>query len=1403
MPSERPVTLLHLSDFKLGRAPGALESAGLLDTLRCELDQRRDTDGLSPDILVLSGNLSAHGRRDELDSALEMVRGLLRIVDLPARRAVVVPGNHDINWNKSIAYFAECAAEENAPARPYFPKLSFYKQLVDRLYEGEPDLSFTEAEPWTFFAYPELGVVVAGLDAVLAESHRDEDHHPHLGERQMRAFVERLRPYKEQGFLRLGVMHHDPAAPPVPGADQDAADFARILRPWLNLVLHGDTRAPRLGWLSAEVPSFGVGPATAPPGEHQWIQVRRGGVRWARPAAARTPERIEIVERYRRAVARDQGMPTVFDLLGVNESGERAAGLDFLRVFVPQYATIEEPRRPRRDERYEELASKTTPELPEAVPAPSERMLDRTETVDTLLAGRRLFLIGAPGAGKTALTRWLLLKLCVPGEGLPGFGDDQVPVRVEMRRFDEGERSAERGGRSYDFFDHLDVEHGERGWPLRGKNLRALAREGRIYWLFDGLDEVIDEERRRRHAEQIGALFEAYPKCQGLATSRSAGADIARPSLEGARFATYALQSFVDPQRDRFLDAWHALVFARDPHVGRHRRARMAQAIEAAPSLRELCQSPLLCALLAYLNREEELPHRRHRLYQKILERMAEHWDANKGLPKLPGAERLEIDSKLLFLRRLAWHMLATPERKAGNAIEQSELEAFTERFCEDRWELGPEAARGAAEALIRHLRERNAVLAFFGGTTYGFAHRTFFEYLAAVEAHERFRDRLWELGDLEKVFAQHWEDPAWEEPLLLICGLLAEGNPDHVVRVLQGIVAEDRAIVYGALDEHLAFCIKGLGELPRLDKGIPLEFARAINDILEFQIHDPMPLPSHILQGAFRRCAGRWPQLERLLAATREGIAAGHGWLTNLYECWVSAGGRELRTVVLAAGLPYPFAPIYSLAKEAASFGPWSPGEIDEICALARKQSQHGKFSLLNALMGTAGMVWKDDDEPIQMLVAMVRRGGYLEAAYELARAGYHRAEMLAFLGSELRIEGESSRAPNAVWWMSKLGYGTDVVDLLEKHAAEGPGFVTELADLSRRSDAAQAALRRVQERVRKDPDHQIFFATLIAAARRGVMLASEDEILERLRAIDRKDVRHAQTHVLLYEPSLLRVGIRAVDIFFSESTDSQYQTLWADDASTIDRRRGGDGLIALWLKILGSPVSSISIVMAGHIWRTADDGALRERARRHLLGYLGEGHGDGTRLLAARNLGVRDAAGYECHRVLARTANSESIRFGAARFVGDRESLNALAERAQNPHWREQAQVALDLYGHLDFLSKVGRPRHARVRFHGRDVGTLEETISLGGATRFTYFAAYLAIPGARPIAPNLRLRPEPYECDTLHPFFANLLPEGALYTRTARRLGLKRSDRFGMLLHVGADVMGAVEVLPAEPS
>lgn len=1470
MDSRPALTVLHVSDFHFGRYhrfEGDDGLGSLLDRLRQDLDERRDRDGLRPDLIVLSGDFAEYGLKAEFERAQRFAQGLARLVELPNRRVVMVPGNHDINWKRSQAYFLTCEDEGVAPAMPYWPKFKHYAEFFDRFYEGESGISFTEEEPWSFFEYPELGVVVAGLDSAMIESHRAEDHHGFLGERQLRAFAEKLRPYKERGFLRIGVMHHDPLQRRAPKAEEDSRDLNRLLRPWINLVLHGDVHEEKLQWLYGNVPILGVGSAAvgvdqrAPeiPNEYQILQINRAGVRqrlrvympdqkmWKGTtragderdqliidvpvafdrvkvlgeaiAAAPAVDLVQIVETYRRAIARDQGTPTVFDLLGVNESGESAGGLDFLRVFVPQNAVRAVPTRVHREERYENGLGLATPEESRRSadrPEFTEMFFEGTQSIDKLLGGsdaQHIFLLGAPGAGKTALTRWLLLKLCAPGEGMTGLLDGLIPVRIEMRRFDEAYRSA---AGLYTFFDYLDREHGERFLSLRGESLRALAREGRIYWLFDGLDEVIDETRRRHYAEMIAGLIAEHRECRSLVTSRPAGAEIARPLLEGARFQTYSLQDLTDEQRDQFLDVWNELVFARDPAVGRQRRARMAAALSNTTPIRELCKSPLLCALLAYLNREEELPHGRHRLYQKILERMAEHWDANKGLPLRPGDERFDIESKLLFLRRLAWHMLADRTDTAsgeGNAIDQGALEEFAARFCEERWTLGPDAARRTAEALIRQLRERNYVLAFYGGATYGFAHRTFLEYLAAMEAHERFRGRQWDLEDLEKLFAERWQESAWEEALLLLCGFLADGNPDHVVRMLQGVAGEDRAVVYGVLEEYLAFCIKALGALSRLDRGIPFEFARAINDILELKIRNREPISSGLnysdLSDAFRRCSVRWPQLERLMAATKPATSVRPlDNSTEIYSCWIVAAGKDGRLPVLLEALKDSSIAIHTVCRNAAALGSWSASEVEQLCELASAQDDElFKIGILSPVIRTVGMNWQPNEVPVRLLGDLMRRSNsennQFVCAWSLLSTECRREEALSVVRGLLGSDA-SHIASDAANCLAGAGYGEEAIAVLEKYALDSMECMTNLAVLAKTSDRAKQAFGNVLSRLRASNEPRTLVDAAIGFAKRGLFLVSGDEIVAHLRRIVDWEVRLPILIRMSNTPMLCPLAVTEYRTEYGSGPHSRHRSRIAICVGRIEPAHAGKGqpmLADLWHEILHSDSDHNAIDIGGYILRSVHDPALRASAEKTLRRFLTGRYYENTRVEAAWNLGVKDPVSREAHWSFSRSSSNEAIRFSTACLIGNLESLESLAEKATAPRWRSGARNALEIYGQINFLLHVGRPRRAHVRFHDRDVGILEE-ISAGKGTRFTYAPDYLATPDARPLAPNLPLRAEPYEDpDTLHPFFANLLPEGPLYERTARHLGLRRADRFGVLLRVGADVMGAVQILPME--
>ena len=87
-------------------------------------------------------------------------------------------------------------------------------------------------------------------------------------------------------------------------------------------------------------------------------------------------------------------------------------------------------------------------------------------------------------------------------------------------------------------------------------------------------------------------------------------------------------------------------------------------------------------------------------------------------------------------------------------------------------------------------------------------------------------------------------------------------------------------------------------------------------------------------------------------------------------------------------------------------------------------------------------------------------------------------------------------------------------------------------------------------------------------------------------------------------------------------------------------------------------------------------------------------------------------------------------------------------------------------------------------------------------GGRCVFTYDKSYMesALPA---ISYTLPLQAKPHLSEYgLHPFFDNLCAEGWLKNAQARALGLRRDDRFSLLLAFGTDLAGAVSVIDPEP-
>ncbi|MDO8520419.1 MAG: HipA N-terminal domain-containing protein [Deltaproteobacteria bacterium] len=95
----------------------------------------------------------------------------------------------------------------------------------------------------------------------------------------------------------------------------------------------------------------------------------------------------------------------------------------------------------------------------------------------------------------------------------------------------------------------------------------------------------------------------------------------------------------------------------------------------------------------------------------------------------------------------------------------------------------------------------------------------------------------------------------------------------------------------------------------------------------------------------------------------------------------------------------------------------------------------------------------------------------------------------------------------------------------------------------------------------------------------------------------------------------------------------------------------------------------------------------------------------------------------------------------------------------------------------------------RKAKIFFNGIPAGLLIEQEN--GHYQFEYFDDYRGAP----ISLTLPIIQKKYDFDSFPPFFDGLLPEGASLEALLKQAKLDRSDFFGQLVTVGADMVGAV--------
>lgn len=81
------------------------------------------------------------------------------------------------------------------------------------------------------------------------------------------------------------------------------------------------------------------------------------------------------------------------------------------------------------------------------------------------------------------------------------------------------------------------------------------------------------------------------------------------------------------------------------------------------------------------------------------------------------------------------------------------------------------------------------------------------------------------------------------------------------------------------------------------------------------------------------------------------------------------------------------------------------------------------------------------------------------------------------------------------------------------------------------------------------------------------------------------------------------------------------------------------------------------------------------------------------------------------------------------------------------------------------------------------------------------FQYDENYLDTTGSKPVSLTFPLQKQPYESKVLFPFFDGLIPEGWLLDIAVSNWKINQRDRFGLLLTLCKDCIGAVSIMNCE--
>ena len=251
-------------------------------------------------------------------------------------------------------------------------------------------------------------------------------------------------------------------------------------------------------------------------------------------------------------------------------------------------------------------------------------------------------------------------------------------------------------------------------------------RTGNAIVLVDGVDELPPDQRDEMR-EWLRDLIDTFPESRYIVTSRPGAAG--SNWLHEEQFISLELQPMTSSDIRLFISQWHSAIKSQlsdndaIQEIDEYER-RLLGKLHGQRYLRILAETPLLCALLCALHRDRRahLPHNRMELYEVALDMLLERRDSEQ---QIAGDVVLSRTHKTLLLQDIAYWMVK-------NGHSEVEKEWIVRRI---EAKLPAMSISVVPSIVYRNLLERSGLLREPVTDYVDFVHRSFQEYLAALDA--------------------------------------------------------------------------------------------------------------------------------------------------------------------------------------------------------------------------------------------------------------------------------------------------------------------------------------------------------------------------------------------------------------------------------------------------------------------------------------------------------------------------------------------------------------------------------------------------------------------------------------------------------------------------------------------